>query len=140
MEETGRPLHLVVATGQRIAGYLRLDPGFRLWQARDDRTTLGDAARTDYVLARPEDTMFDVIGRLARRGGSLAIVVSGRARIPRAHDVIGVIALDTIGEAAIDNARPFAEPVQRNPFPTLYRRRIVRPMRFWRRGPKDAGD
>jgi CIC family chloride channel protein len=140
LEETGRPLHLIVASGQRLAGYLRLDPGFRLWQARDERTTLGDAARTDYVLARPEDTMFDVIGRIARRGANIAIVVSGRARIPRAHDVVGVIALDTIGEQAIDNARPYAEPAQRNPFPALYRRRIVRPMRFWRRGPKDAGE
>jgi CIC family chloride channel protein len=140
VEEGGRPRHLVVAEGQRIKGHLRLDPGFKLWQARDDGTTLGDAARTDYVLVRPDDTMFDVIGRLARRGGSIALVVEGRARIPRAHDVVGVIALETIGAEAIENARPYAEPVQRNPFPLLYRRRVVRPMRFWRRDRPDPGD
>ena len=108
---------------------------FKLWQARDAETTLGDVARTDYVLARPHDTMFDVMGRLARRGGRLVIIMRGRSRIPRIHDVMGVITLDTMGEAVIENARPYTQPVSRNPFPLLYRRRVVRPMRFWTRRP-----
>ena len=132
LEETGAPFYLMIADGARLKGYLRLDPGFKLWQAREGGTTLGDVARTDFVLARPIDAMFDVIGRLARRGGNLAIVVSGPRRIPRAGDVVGFIALDTMGAAVIDNARAYAAPPTRNPFPILYRRRVVRPIRFWR--------
>jgi chloride channel protein, CIC family len=132
LEETGRPLYLAVADGERIKGYLRLDPGFKLWQSREPGMTLGDVARTDFVLARPTDTMFDVIGRLARRGGNLALVVRGTRRIPRAEDVAGYIALDTMGSAVISNARAYAAPPVRNPFPILYRRRVIRPIRFWR--------
>ena len=132
LAETGRPIYVMVAEGQRLKGYIRLDPGFKLWQARDPGTALGDMARTDFVLARPKDTMFDVIGRVARRGARLAIVVHGRRRIPRIDDVMGFIALETMGEAVIENARAFTEPANRNPFPLLYRRRTVRPIQFWR--------
>lgn len=132
LDETGRPLHLIVADGVRLKGYVRLDPGFKLWQAREPDTTLGDMARTDFVLARPTDAMFDVIGRLARRGGNLVIVVGGEHRIPRVTDVAGFVALDTMGAAAIDSVRPYVAAPARNPFPTLYRRRVARPMRFWR--------
>jgi len=132
LEETGKPLYLFIADRMRIKGYVRLDPGFKLWQAREPGTTLGDVARTDFVLARPTDAMFDVIGRLARRGGNLVLVMRGNRRIPRADDVAGYIALDTMGAAVIDNARAFAAPATRNPFPILYRRRVVRPIRLWR--------
>jgi chloride channel protein, CIC family len=132
LEETGKPIYLMVADAARIKGYVRLDPGFKLWQSREPGMTLGDVARTDFVLARPIDAMFDVIGRLARRGGNLAIVVRGTRRIPRAEDVAGYIALDTMGAAVISNARAYAAPPMRNPFPILYRRRVVRPIRFWR--------
>ena len=67
-----------------------------------------------------------------RRGARLAIVVHGRRRIPRIDDVMGFIALETMGEAVIENARAFTEPANRNPFPLLYRRRTVRPIQFWR--------
>jgi chloride channel protein, CIC family len=132
LEETGEPFYLMVADGVRLKGYVRLDPGFRLWQAREAGTTLGDMARTDFVLARRDDAMFDVSGRLARRGGNIAIVVSGERRIPRAGDVVGFVALETMGVAVLDSMRPYASAPVRNPFPALYRRRVVRPMRFWR--------
>ncbi|HUZ75108.1 MAG TPA: chloride channel protein [Stellaceae bacterium] len=133
LAETGRPIYLMIADGKRLKGYVRLDPGFKLWQAREPEMTLGDMARTDYILARSTDAMFDLIGRVARRGARLVIVVRP-ARVPRVADVIGVIALETMGEAVIDNARAYAPaPPSRNPFPLLYRRRITRPVQFWRR-------
>ncbi len=76
--------------------------------------------------------MFDVAGRLARRGANLVLVVRSTRRIPRVQDVIGVIPLDAMGEAAVESVRPYAAPARRNPFPMLYRRRVVRPMRLWR--------
>ncbi len=131
--ETGRPIYVMIADGNRLAGYLRLDPGFKLWQPGDGGLRLGDVARDDYVLARSQDTVFDVIGRLARRGGRLAIVMGSAHRIPRVGDILGFIALETMGAAVIENARPYAPQVSRNPFPLLYRRRVVWPFRWWRR-------
>lgn len=130
--ETGRPLYVMIADGNRLAGYLRLDPGFKLWRPRDQSLMLGDVARSDYILTRPTDTMFHLIGRFARRGAPLAIVVAGNNRIPRIGDVVGIIALETMGAAVIDNARPYAPHVTRNPFPQLYRRRVGWPFSFWR--------
>ncbi|HXM85146.1 MAG TPA: chloride channel protein [Stellaceae bacterium] len=133
LEETGRPLYIMIGDGRRLAGYLRLDPGFKLWEARDANARLGDVARTDYTLARPTDTMTEVIGRLSRHGARLAIVVRPRARVPRVEDIAGVIALETMGESVIDAINPFAPRRQRNPFPRLYRGRVFRPIERWRR-------
>jgi CIC family chloride channel protein len=133
LEETGRPIYIMIGDGKRLAGYLRLDPGFKLWEARDANATLGDVARTDYTLARPSDTMTEVIGRLSRHGARLAIVVRPRVRVPRVEDVAGVIALETMGESVIDAINPFAPHRRRNPFPLLYRRRVIRPFERWRR-------
>jgi CIC family chloride channel protein len=139
LTETGRTIYLMIADGKRLKGYVRLDPGFKLWQSREPGTLLGDMARTDYILTRPADTMFDLIGRVARRGARLVVVVRA-ARVPRVDDVIGVIGLETMGEAVIDNARAFAPTTSRNPFPLLYRRRVTRPVQFWRRrGHRDDG-
>jgi chloride channel protein, CIC family len=132
LAETGRPLYVMVADGKRLAGYLRLDPGFKLWSARDATARLGDVARTDYTLARPSDTMAEVIGRVARHGARLAIVVRPRALVPRVEDIAGTIALETMGEAVIDTINPFAPVRRRNPFPRLYRRGVVRPIARWR--------
>ncbi len=131
LAETGRPIYVVIADGKRFAGYIRLDPGFKLWRSRDAGLRLGDVARNDYVLARPQDTVFDVIGRLARRGARLAIVMGGVNRIPRAADVVGFIALETMGEGVIENARAYAPQATRNPFPLLYRRRVGRSFSSW---------
>jgi hypothetical protein len=66
----------------------------------------------------------------------VAIVVRP-ARVPRIDDIMGFIALETMGEAVIDNARAFAPTASRNPFPLLYRRRVARPAQFWRRSRDD---
>jgi CIC family chloride channel protein len=131
--ETGRPIYVMIASGNRLAGYVRFDPGFKLWKPNDPGLRLGDLARNDFVLVRPYDTMFFVIGRLARRGARLAIVAGGANRVPRVSDIRGVIALETMGEAVIENARVFAPQASRtSPFPLLYRRRVTWPF-FWRR-------
>lgn len=129
--ETGRPLYVMIASGNRFAGYVRLDPGFKLWKPNDPGLRLGDLARGDFVLVRPQDTMFFVIGRLARRGARLAIVAGGANRVPRVGDIRGVIALENMGEAVIENARAYAPQATRSPFPLLYRRRVTWPF-FWR--------
>ena len=51
--ETGRPLYVMIANGNRLAGYMRLDPGFKLWRPNDPGLRLGDLSRNDFVLVRP---------------------------------------------------------------------------------------
>lgn len=134
--ETGRPLYVMIANGNRLAGYVRFDPGFKLWRPNDPALRLGDLARSDFVLVRPGDTMFYVIGRLARRGARLALVAGGANRVPRIDDLRGVISLETMAEGVIENARAYAPHATRNPFPLLYRRRVAWP--FFRRGRRRA--
>jgi hypothetical protein len=76
--------------------------------------------------------MAEVIGRVARHGARLAIIVRPRALVPRVEDVAGIIALETMGEAVMDTVNPFAPVRRRNPFPLLYRRGVVRPIQRWR--------
>src|SRR5260370_22052530 len=52
LDETGEPFYLMIADGVRLKGYLRLDPGFKLWQPRGGGTPLGDLARTHLLPAR----------------------------------------------------------------------------------------
>jgi len=100
-----------------------------LWRAQPGMR-LGDMARTDFALARPTDAMFDVIGRFGRRGARLAIVVDTQG-VARVDHIKGYIGLETMGEGVIENARPYAQQASRNPFPTLYRGRVVN-LPFWR--------
>ena len=121
--ETGRPLYLMIADGKRLKGYLRLDPGFKLWQPRAAGHDARRLARTDFVLTRPADTMFDVIGRLARRGARLAIVVAAKARAARRRCAGYHRARDHGRGGDRQCARLCAAARTRNPFPLLYRRR-----------------
>jgi len=134
LAETGRPMYLFVADGRRLKGYVRLDPGFKLWQSRSPGTTLGDLARADYLLTLPDDTMFDVIGRMARRAGSRLAIVVRPARVPRVDDVLGYVALETMGTAVIDNARVYAPaPTRAGGFAFPFLRRKPHSAQFWRR-------
>jgi CIC family chloride channel protein len=135
LAETGRPIYLFVADGKRLKGYVRLDPGFKLWQSRSPGTTLGDLARADYLLTLPDDTMFDVIGRMARRAGSRLAIVVRPARVPRVDDLMGYVALETMGAAVIDNARVYAPAATsgRWAFNLPFLRRKPQSAQFWRR-------
>jgi CIC family chloride channel protein len=134
LRETGRTMHVLIVDGERLKGFARLDPGFKLWAGRRPGATAGDLARSDFVLARPKDTMFDVIGRISRRGGGLVVVASGTRRVPRVGDVVGLIGLEDLGTGLVESVRAFAEAPHRNPFPAIYRRRSVLP---WRRRARD---
>jgi CIC family chloride channel protein len=138
LRETGRTIHVLIVDGERLKGFARLDPGFKLWAVRRPGATAGDIARGDFVLARPKDTMFDVVGRIARRGGSLVIVASGTRRVPRVGDVVGLIGMEDLGSGLVESVRAFAEAPRRNPFPAIYRRR--RSVLPWRRRPPSRRD
>ena len=86
--------HVVVTKGDRVAGVLRVNTGLRQGLAETGAgggATLGELATRNFVIARGDEVMFDVIRRIWRRNGFMAVVVgkergdAARRRRARRH-------------------------------------------------------
>jgi CIC family chloride channel protein len=100
----GESRDVIVTHGKRIVGVAAIDAAARLHALEPELVyTFGQLARTDYVLARENDVMFDVIKRMTRRGASSVLVVSSAGRVPRADSVLGVITKERIADAVADS-------------------------------------
>jgi CIC family chloride channel protein len=96
-----------VSHGPRIVGVQRVNTGLRRGlESAYTGITLGDVVRTNFTIAREDDVVFDVIRRMWRRGGSMAIVVKG-GRVPRPDDVVGVITKEHIADSVAESIRPY---------------------------------
>ncbi|HEX3885653.1 MAG TPA: chloride channel protein [Stellaceae bacterium] len=102
-EHRGAMRHVVVTRGDRIAGVVRVNTALRAGIAEAETgVTLGDVARRDFTLVREGDVAFDVIRRLWRKGGTMAIVVGAgatRFHVPRPGDIVGVITKEHVADA-----------------------------------------
>jgi CIC family chloride channel protein len=138
------PTVILVAQGQRLKGYLPPERMIELLREGAAGEKIASIARRNYVLAQPRDTMFKVIGRLARRKSGLAVVVAGHSRIPRTGMIRGVISVEDLGHGLIESVRVFAEGHPRNFFVGLLPGRLAlwlrqrRIRRFLRRGRRAA--
>jgi len=126
----GAPAVILVAHGHRLRGYVPPDRIPDLLRPDHAETPIGKIARANFVLAQPSDTMFKVIGRLARRKAGMAIVVAGAGRIPRIGMIQGVVSLEDLGNGLIESVRVFAEGHPRNFFAGLLPRRWARRARL----------
>ena len=68
------PAVILVASGNRIRGYVPADAAIDLTRREASDKRIGTIACRKFVLAQPGDTMFKVIGRLARRKSDMAIM------------------------------------------------------------------
>jgi CIC family chloride channel protein len=68
---------------------------------------LDQLVSTDFTIARDEDIMFRVIGRMWRRKATMAVVVSG-GRIPRTSNVVGIITKEHVADSVAESIRPYA--------------------------------
>jgi chloride channel protein, CIC family len=95
--------HVVISRGDRLMGVVRINTGLRSTVAElETGVTFGDVARRDFTIVRESDVAFDVIVRLWRRNGVMAVVVRGdspRFHVPRAADVLGVITKEHVADA-----------------------------------------
>jgi CIC family chloride channel protein len=98
--------HVVVSEGDRIVGVQRVNLGLRHGLAGAG-VTLGDVARKDFTVARKEDVLFDVIQRMWRRRATMAVVVSGAARTPRARHVVGIISKEQVADCVADSIKGY---------------------------------
>ncbi|HEX4159021.1 MAG TPA: chloride channel protein [Rhizomicrobium sp.] len=104
----GRLRHVVVAHGDSIVGVLRVNTGFRRGTEKlFADVSLGSIASKDFTLAREQDVMFNVIGRMWRRKATTAVVATG-GRVPRKSDIVGVITKEHVADSVADSIKPYA--------------------------------
>jgi chloride channel protein, CIC family len=104
----GAMKHVVVVRNNRIFGVLRVNTALRrgLEEAYTG-VTLGDVAQRDFTIAREDDMAFDVIERMWRKSGAMAVVVAGKG-VPTEADVRGIITKEHVADSVADNIRDYA--------------------------------
>jgi CIC family chloride channel protein len=104
----GRLRHIVVVHGDSIMGVLRVNTGFRRGVEKlFAGVTLGSIASRDFTVAREQDVMFNVIGRMWRRKATMAVVAS-KGRVPRKSDIIGIITKEHVADSVAASIKPYA--------------------------------
>jgi CIC family chloride channel protein len=99
--------HVVVTDGETIVGVLRVNTSLRRGlEGSYTGVLLGEVASREFTIARENDIMFEVIGRLWRRKAS-AVIVIRNTRVPHGRDVLGIITKDHIADSVLDSVRPY---------------------------------
>ncbi len=107
--------HIVVTSGERIVGVLRVNTELRLGlESAYSGVRLGDIAQKNFTVSRAEDVVFDVVDRMWRRGASMSIVTKGRG-IPRGGNIIGMISKEHIADSVADSIKPYSSELGRPP-------------------------
>ncbi|MDE2350424.1 MAG: chloride channel protein [Alphaproteobacteria bacterium] len=107
-EHHGRMRHVVIVRQDRIAGVLRVNTSLRRGlEGAYTGVTLGDVATHRFTIAREDDIMFRVIGRMWRRNASMIVVVRGNG-VPHKADIIGVVTKEHVADSVADSVRPYA--------------------------------
>jgi len=104
-ENQGRMRYLLVTAGDRIIGVQRVNTSLHhALEGADTGVTLGDVANSNFVIARDDDIVFDIIRRMWRHGAFMAIVVGGSGA---AHpdDVKGVISKEHVADSVAASIR-----------------------------------
>jgi CIC family chloride channel protein len=107
-EHRGRMKHVVVIRNNRIFGVLRVNTALR--HGLEDAytgVTLGDVAQRDFTIAREDDIAFEVIKRMWRRGGAMAVVVAGKG-VPTEADVKGIITKEHVADSVAESIKSYA--------------------------------
>jgi CIC family chloride channel protein len=99
--------HVVVTHGNHIVGALRVNTSLRQTvSAAASSVKMGELAQRNYTIVRKDAVVFDVIGRLWRRGGMMGVVVDGRG-VPRRDNVVGVITKEHIADEVAASVRMY---------------------------------
>jgi CIC family chloride channel protein len=108
-EHEGRMRHVVVTRDEKIAGVLRVNTALRRGlEGAFTGLSLGDVASPNFTIARSEDIMFNVIGRMWRRKAIMAIVVEADERIPRTKNIAGLITKEHVADSVAESIKPYA--------------------------------
>jgi chloride channel protein, CIC family len=104
----GRMRHVVITRDERIVGVLRVNTALRHGlEGAYIGASLGDASSGQFAIARGEDIMFNVIGRMWRKNAVMTVVVKGEG-IPRPGDVIGLITKEHVADSVAESIKPYS--------------------------------
>ncbi|HEY2035346.1 MAG TPA: chloride channel protein [Rhizomicrobium sp.] len=107
-EHHGRLRHVVVTKDDRILGVLRVNTALRRGlEGSYTGAILGDVASPKFTVARGEDIMFNVIGRMWRKNAVMTVVVRADG-IPRPGNVIGLITKEHIADSVAESIKPYS--------------------------------
>jgi CIC family chloride channel protein len=105
--EYGKLRHVIVTDRGNIIGALRVNTLLRRGlEGAYTGLTLREVASRDFIIARDEDIMFNVIGRMWRRKAAMIIVAKGRG-VPRKDDIVGIITKDHLADSVLTSVRPY---------------------------------
>jgi chloride channel protein, CIC family len=108
-EHAGRLRHVVVTDKGHIYGVIRVNTGLRRGlEGAHTGVSLGDVASRNFTVVGENETAFEVIRRMWRRGAIMAVVVRGRG-IPRGSDVAGVITKEHVADSVADSVKAYPE-------------------------------
>lgn len=103
--ETGRLRHVVVTRHEHLFGVLRINTGLRRGlETTETGVTIGEVATTNFTVVREDTVVFDVIERMWRKEGTMAVVVHGHG-VPRGGDVLGVITKEHVADSVASSVR-----------------------------------
>lgn len=107
-QHDGRLRHVVVTKDERIAGVMRVNTALRRGlEGTYTGVSLGDVASPKFAIARADDIMFNVIGRMWRKNAMMTVVVRSEG-IPRPGDVIGMITKEHVADSVAESIKPYA--------------------------------
>jgi CIC family chloride channel protein len=107
-EHDGRLRHVVVTKDERIVGVMRVNTALRRGlEGTYTGVSLGDVASPKFAIARADDIMFNVIGRMWRRKAMMTVVVRADG-IPRPENVIGLITKEHVADSVAESIKPYA--------------------------------
>ena len=104
-EHDGRMRHVVVTHKGRLYGVIRVNTGLRRGlEGASTGVTLGEVANRDFVVVGEDDVVFDVIKRLWRKQGVMAVVIRGHG-VPRGDDVVGVVTKEHVADSVASSVK-----------------------------------
>jgi CIC family chloride channel protein len=107
-DHDGKVRHVVVTNGNAILGVLRVNTGLRRGlEGAYTGVTLGEVALRNFTIARGEDIMFDVIGRMSRKNAAMVIVIGAKG-LPRPANVLGLITKEHVADSVSESIRPYS--------------------------------
>ena len=107
-EHNARLRHVVVTKNNKIKGVLRVNTALRRGlEGAFASVSLGDVASEQFAIARAEDIMFNVIGRMWRRNAMMTIVVRADG-IPRPESIIGLITKEHVANSVAASIKPYS--------------------------------
>lgn len=102
IQEGEERTHVVVSREGHVVGVVPLSRLPRVAESLGDLVILADVLSQDFVFAREDEILNDVLQRLGRRPDGYALIIKDTDS-PRAGDVVGVIGSEQIGHSILAN-------------------------------------